>query len=50
MYGNIGLDACAVLKIRNLETLNIVGRDAHSFALIKAKDVQIVPKLFEVGM
>ncbi|MCK5593738.1 MAG: hypothetical protein KAI18_00700 [Candidatus Aenigmarchaeota archaeon] len=50
MYGDIGLDACAVIKIRNQQPLNLVGNDAYSYALVKAKDVQVVPKLFEVGM
>ncbi len=50
MYGDIGLDACAVIKIRKQQPLNLVGNDAYSYALVKAKDVQVVPKLFEVGM
>ncbi len=50
MYGDIGLDACAIVKIRNKVPFGLVGTESYSFALIKANDVQIVPNLFEVGM
>ncbi len=50
MYGDIGLDACAVIKIKNKVPLGFVGTESYSYALIKAKNVEIVPKLFEVGM
>ncbi len=50
MYGDIGLDACAVIKIKNKVPLGLFGTESYSYALIKAKNVEIMPKLFEVGM
>lgn len=50
MYGDIGLDACAIVKIRNKIPFGFAGTESHSYALIKAKNVEIVSKLFEVGM
>ena len=51
MYGDIGLDACAVIKIKNkVPAMDVVGRKSYSYALIKAKNIEIVSKLFGVGM
>ncbi|MCK5234217.1 MAG: hypothetical protein KAI51_00770 [Candidatus Aenigmarchaeota archaeon] len=53
MYGDIGLDACAVIKIKNkVSAMDVVGRKSksYSYALIKAKNVEIVPNLFGAGM
>ncbi|MEA2003658.1 MAG: hypothetical protein U9O53_01720 [archaeon] len=54
MYGDIGLDACAVIKIKNkVPAMVAVGSESiksYSYALIKAKNVEIVPKLFGAGM